>query len=58
MTSWKFDKDNAGRWPVKTCMSPSHNFPNMLYIPPGESHTHKCPACGMETTVRSPDVVF
>lgn len=42
----------------KQCMSPEHNPPTHLYIPPGESYTHVCPACGKETVLRSPNITF
>ncbi len=28
------------------CRRPDHNFPNMLYIPPGKGYRHICPGCG------------
>lgn len=37
---------------LKPCLSPSHNFPSMLYVRPGESYTHTCPSCGHQITVR------
>ncbi len=37
----------------RPCMNPSHNFPGLLYIPHGESHTHKCPGCGKVTTLKA-----
>lgn len=33
------------------CDHPEHNFPMMLYIPPGQSYTHVCPHCGYRITV-------
>lgn len=39
------------KWEVKRCMSPSHDFPNMLYIPTGQKYTHTCPCCGYTITV-------
>ena len=43
--------------PKRPCISPSHNFPGMLVIPTGRSHTHTCPVCGETTTVTSPIVI-
>ncbi len=40
----------------KACMHPEHNFPTMLYIPPGRSYTHTCPGCGQTQTVHQPMV--
>lgn len=34
------------------CTSPAHDFPNMLVVPAGTSHTHTCPHCGNKITVR------
>ena len=36
---------------VKECNHPEHNFPILLYIPGGQTHTHVCPNCGNEITV-------
>lgn len=38
------------------CRNPSHDFPNMLVIPQGQSHTHTCPGCGKTITV-TPQIV-
>lgn len=35
----------------KPCTSPSHDFPSMLYVPPGETVVHTCPSCGQESKV-------
>jgi hypothetical protein len=43
---------------TKQCASPEHNPPMHLYIPPGESYTHVCPACGKETVLKSPNITF
>lgn len=46
-----------GEWTKSTpCKHPEHNFPTGLYIKPGESYTHVCPACGKEETVTMPKV--
>ncbi len=34
----------------KRCMDRAHDFPNMLYIPPGKGYTHVCPSCGAKST--------
>lgn len=34
------------------CYSPQHNPPMHLFIPPGQTHVHKCPACGNEITIK------
>jgi len=41
---------------LKCCNHPGHNFPTMLYIPPGKSVTHTCPGCGHVTTCRGTDL--
>ena len=43
-------------WEEKPCYHRSHNFPTMIYIPPGQSFTHTCPGCGQKQTVHSPDI--
>jgi len=34
---------------IKPCLSPQHNPPSMIVLPPGR-HTWQCPACGHEVT--------
>jgi hypothetical protein len=51
----KIEWDKIPDWnDLVSCNDPSHNFPSHLWIPPGQSHTHKCPRCGQETTVTAP----
>ena len=38
------------------CNHPSHNPPNMLYIPGGKTYTHVCPSCVQETVLQSSSV--
>jgi hypothetical protein len=38
----------------KACQHTEHNFPTLLYIPSGQSHTHICPGCGNEITLTTP----
>lgn len=38
----------------RPCRDREHNFPGLLYIPPGTSRTHTCPSCGEKTTVTAP----
>lgn len=40
-------------WIKKPCMNPEHDFPSMIYIPPGESFTHTCPGCGNKITAQN-----
>ena len=40
--------------PVRHCRHPGHEFPTMLYIPPGKGYRHVCPGCGKETVRMSP----
>ena len=35
----------------KFCKHPEHHFPSMMYIPPGETVEHTCPACGKKCKV-------
>jgi hypothetical protein len=35
----------------KACLNMSHNFPTMLYVPPGMKYVHYCPGCGQKTVV-------
>jgi hypothetical protein len=37
---------------AEPCISPSHNPPTHLYIPPGQQYRHVCPCCGMEVVMR------
>lgn len=54
-SNWNFkDKFNTKNSWNKICLNPAHNFPSMLYIPAGQSHTHTCPGCGKSQTVISP----
>lgn len=39
-------QDSEKKFP---CMSPYHNPPTHLYIPPGETKIHVCPSCGKKT---------
>ena len=41
--------------PPKPCLSPEHNPPGMIVLPPGE-HLYRCPSCGTETTIYVPQV--
>ena len=34
----KYNKDKT--WKPEICHHPEHNFPTMLYIPPGETREH------------------
>jgi len=36
---------------LKPCTHPSHDFPSMLYVAPGDIAVHTCPACGLESKV-------
>jgi len=36
-------------WP-EICLSPDHNPPTMIVLPPGK-YIHKCPDCGKTTTL-------
>jgi len=38
---------------IGPCISPEHNPPNMIVLPPGK-HVWKCPVCGQETVVFTP----
>jgi rRNA maturation endonuclease Nob1 len=42
----------------KICRHPEHDFPTHMCIPSGESYTHKCPICGVTTTISSPKIRF
>lgn len=50
-------KQQLNDWNMMPCVSPSHNPPMHLFIPPGCSHTHVCPYCGQRTVLKSP-IVF
>jgi hypothetical protein len=36
----------------KLCNDPSHHFPSMMYVAPGEEHVHTCPSCGLQSMVQ------
>jgi len=40
------------------CMYPGHKPPMFICIPPGHELHHVCPACGVETVVHSPRVMY
>lgn len=46
--------DDLDKKAKKECQHPEHNFPTLIYIPGGQSHTHVCPDCGNEITVIVP----
>jgi len=37
--------------PEERCISPEHNPPMHIVIPPGHKMRHACPACGKETVI-------
>lgn len=45
--------ENDKRYTPPRCQDPSHNPPNMIYIPPGKRLRHKCPTCGQESILYS-----
>ena len=45
-------------WIDKVCRNPSHEPPNMLYIPPGQTHTHVCPGCGFTVVMHGSTVIW
>lgn len=38
------------------CISPEHNPPSHIYIPPGSKLVHTCPGCGKVTVIR-PNII-
>jgi len=40
------------------CIHPGHQLPTHLYIPPGETYEHKCPACEDKQIMRGSDIRF
>jgi len=40
------------------CTSVEHNPPMGLYIPPGETYVHTCPACGEIKNISPPNITF
>ena len=59
------NKNNQITWPnipewdkVISCRDPSHGFPTHLWIPPGQTHVHKCPSCDQETQVTAPEIIY
>ena len=38
------------------CMNPSHDPPNMLYVPPGKRYRHVCPGCGKVSYIRGSNI--
>ena len=51
-------KPIINRWESEPCNNPSHGFPTHLYIPAGTTHTHTCPGCGKQITIRGSSVRF
>jgi hypothetical protein len=43
--------DNKTDYKIEICNHPEHEFPTLLFIPAGSSHTHTCPHCGQSATV-------
>lgn len=42
----------------RTCLSPDHDPPGLLYIPAGQTHTHTCPGCGKTTVMTGgPEII-
>lgn len=58
--SKKYDEDGISPPPKiiqdRPCFDPSHNFPSMLYIPPGKVYTHTCPSCGHSISCRGREI--
>lgn len=48
---WNEDK-------LKPCLTPGHEFPSHLYIPPGQTYKHVCPGCHQETVVTAPNITW
>jgi hypothetical protein len=50
-----FKVSDEGR---KRCQDPEHDFPTMVYIPPGRGYRHVCPTCERSIVVigRSEDL--
>lgn len=42
----------------KPCDDMNHFPPNYICIPYGMQYRHKCPSCGVESILRSPEVRF
>ena len=40
------------------CIHPGHQPPTHLYIPPGETYEHECPACGDKRPMRGSPIRF
>lgn len=37
--------------PDQPCMDLAHTAPSLLHIPPGKGYRHRCPSCGLVTTI-------
>lgn len=48
---WMDDKE-----PLHPCISPQHNPPMLIYIPPGQTFVHTCPGCGEQMVLHSSNV--
>ena len=33
-------------WEADLCIHPGHEFPRMMYVPPGKTYEYRCPGCG------------
>lgn len=44
--------------PAKVCRHRGHEPPTMIYIPPGQTRKHVCPACGKETIMKGNPVGY
>lgn len=43
---------------ITICRHPEHDPPMHLYIPPGETRVHRCPACGFEIEMHGSEIVY
>jgi hypothetical protein len=51
-----FEPLEKSEW--EPCISPGHNPPTHLYIPPGQQYRHVCPCCGAETVMRPTQITW